>query len=114
MVAGTELRSTPGYEIMIISKIDFLYRTHLDQETLEVWIKEEWLAPQGSDTEPAFSEIDLARAKLITELQQDLGVNPEGVGVILNLLDQIHSLRSALAGKLQSARQEQSADPEDK
>ena len=87
---------------MIISKLDFLYRTQLDRETLEVWIEEEWLAPQGPAAEPAFSEADLARANLIRELQQDLGVNNEGVGVILSLLDQMHSLRKALAGKLRS------------
>ena len=96
---------------MIISKLDFLYRAHLDQETLEVWIEEEWLAPQGPETEPAFSEADLARAELIKELQQDLGVNSEGIGVILNLLDQIHSLRWALASKLQSTRQQPSSEP---
>jgi chaperone modulatory protein CbpM len=39
---------------------------------------------------------------------QDLGVNDEGVGVILNLLDQLHGLRRALAGTLQSVRQRSS------
>jgi hypothetical protein len=36
---------------------------------------------------------------------QDLGVNDEGVGVILNLLDQMHGLRRALANMLQSVRE---------
>ena len=52
---------------MIISKLDFLDRAQLDGETLEVWIEEEWLAPIGSATGLAFSEADLARAKLIRE-----------------------------------------------
>ena len=86
---------------MIISKLDFLDRAQLDRETLEVWIEEEWLVPSGTATEPAFSEADLARAKLIRDLIQDLGVNDEGVGVILNLLDQLHGLRKALADMLQ-------------
>ena len=73
-------------------------------ETLEVWIEEEWLVPSGTATEQAFSEADLARAKLIRDLMQDLGVNEEGVGVILNLLDQVHGLRKALADILQSTR----------
>ena len=96
---------------MIISKLEFLDRTQLDLETLEVWIEEEWLVPAGTATELAFSEADLARAKLIQDLMQDLGVNEEGVGVILNLLDQIHGLRKALADMLQSMR-EQSASPD--
>lgn len=85
---------------MIISKTEFLYRAQTDHETLQLWISEEWIAPQGPDAEPEFSEADLARASLIRNLQQDMGVNREGVGVILNLIDQIHSLRWALSEKL--------------
>ncbi|WP_373503055.1 chaperone modulator CbpM [Aestuariivirga sp.] len=85
---------------MMITRTDFLYRARLDDATLEVWISEEWLSPQRTDTELRFSEADLARATLIRELQHDLGVNREGVGVILNLVDQLHGLRRALAGKL--------------
>ncbi len=81
---------------MIISKLDFLSRTQLDQETLEVWICEQWLIPDETAGEPAFSEIDLARAKLIRDLKQDMGVNDEGIGIILDLLDQVHSLRQAM------------------
>jgi len=90
---------------MIISKQEFLARAQLDRETLEVWIEEEWLVPSGTAAELAFSEADLARARLIRDLIQDLGVNDEGVGVVLNLLDQLHGLRKALAGLLQSVRQ---------
>ena len=90
---------------MIISKMDFLDRAQLDHETLEVWIEEEWLVPIGIATDLTFSEADLARAKLIRDLKQDLGINDEGVGVILNLLDQVHGLRRALAEMLQSMRE---------
>jgi chaperone modulatory protein CbpM len=85
---------------MIITKTEFLLRTHLDQQTLEIWIQEEWLSPEQADPEPLFSEADLARAGLIRDLQGDLGVNKEGVGVILHLVDQIHSLRWALSNRI--------------
>jgi chaperone modulatory protein CbpM len=94
---------------MIISKQDFLDRVQLDRETLEVWIEEEWLVPGGTATEPAFSEGDLARARLIQDLMQDMGVNDAGVGVILNLLDQLHGLRKALADLAETARQQPAA-----
>lgn len=90
---------------MIINRSEFLYRAQLDRETLEVWVAEEWLIPIATESEPAFSEADLARAELIRDLKQDLGVNDEGVGVILNLLDQVHSLRTVLAEVLQSVRE---------
>ena len=96
---------------MIISKLDFLYRAQLDQETLEVWIEEEWLVPGETGGEPAFSEADLARAKLIRDLTHDMGVNTEGVGVILNLLDQMHSLRKAMAD-MQLAMRERPVPPD--
>jgi chaperone modulatory protein CbpM len=93
---------------MIISKPDFLDRAQIDHATLEMWIEEEWLVPGGTATELAFSEADLARAKLIRDLMHDLGVNEEGVGVILNLVDQMHGLRKALAGILQSVQERSS------
>ena len=96
---------------MIISKLDFLYRAQLDQETLEVWIEEEWLVPGETAGEPEFSEADLARAKLIRDLKHDMGVNDEGVGIILNLLDQMHSLRKAMAHMVPAMR-ERSTSPD--
>jgi chaperone modulatory protein CbpM len=44
-----------------------------------------------------FSDIDVARARLIQDLKSDFGVNDEGVDVVLHLMDQLHGLRRALA-----------------
>ena len=85
---------------MMISRSDFLLRMRLDDVTLDVWIVEEWLLPQRIEDDELFTEADLARAQLILDLQRDLGVNREGIGIILNLLDQVHGLRQALAAKL--------------
>lgn len=82
---------------MTISQTEFLTLTKLDRATLEVWLDEEWLLPLENQDQPSFTEADLARAALIGELQRDFGVNLEGIGLILNLLDQVHSLRKALA-----------------
>lgn len=89
---------------MIISRLEFLHRAGLDQETLQVWIEEQWLIPSSTAHDQAFSDADLARAELIRELRHDFGVNDEGVGVVLALLDQVHSLRNALAETLVSVR----------
>ena len=40
--------------------------------------------------------MDVARAQLIRDLTGAMGVNSEGVGIILSLLDQIHGLRRTL------------------
>jgi chaperone modulatory protein CbpM len=87
---------------MIITRLEFLERARIDPPTLDVWIEEEWLIPARSAQEPVFSEADLARAKLIRDLTDDMGVNAEGVGVALHLLDQLHGLRRAMAEVLKA------------
>ncbi len=82
---------------MTFALAEFLVHTKLDRETLDVWIEEGWLIPGGSGAAHEFYEADLARAHLIRDLIEDMGVNAEGVGVVLNLLDQLHGLRSVLA-----------------
>lgn len=89
---------------MMISRSEFLTRIETDDVTLDLWVMEEWLLPQRAADEVVFSDADIARAKLILELQHDLGVNREGVGIILNLLDQVHGLRQALAGKVSTKK----------
>ncbi len=83
---------------MIYKRTEFLQQTGLDDYTLQVWLTEEWIIPAQADQDIAFSEADLARARLIRELDADMGVNPQGIGVVLHLLDQVHSLRKALSG----------------
>jgi chaperone modulatory protein CbpM len=87
---------------MMINKREFLVRAQLEDTTLEAWIHEEWLVPAESSGEPTFSDADVARVQLIRDLKNDLGVNDEGVGVILNLVDQVHGLRRVLTELLKS------------
>jgi len=91
----------------MITEREFLERARLDRATLTIWIEEEWLVPGRAEPEFAFTEMDLARANLIRDLKDKMGVNDEGLGVILHLLDQMHTLRRALAHALTSARERQ-------
>ena len=75
---------------------DFLLRARLDAASLEAWIEAGWLVPRRAGPERVFSELDLARAWLIRDLRDDMGVNDEGIAVALGLLDQVHGLRQAL------------------
>jgi len=71
---------------------DRLRRLRLQATMLEAWVSAGWIAPEA----PEYSEADLARACLIRDLREAMGVNDEGVEVALDLLDQIHGLRRAL------------------
>jgi chaperone modulatory protein CbpM len=73
---------------------EFLRQAGLDVKVLEAWIAAGWLLPRGDGRE--FSEIDLARARLIHDLRDDFGVNDDGISVVLNLLDQLYGLRRTL------------------
>ena len=89
---------------MTISRREFMMRAQLDDATLTAWISEEWIIPHSAAAEPAFAEVDVARAELIRDLRHDLDVNDAGIGVILNLVDQVHGLRRTLAELLQDRR----------
>jgi chaperone modulatory protein CbpM len=94
----------------MITEREFLERTQLDRATLSIWIEEEWLIPDRTAHQLAFTDMDLARANLIHDLKDKMGVNDEGLSVILHLLDQMHALRRALADTLKSAREQQSSE----
>jgi chaperone modulatory protein CbpM len=86
----------------MIEAQEFLALIRADAGALERWIDAGWLAPVQDESGRGFTEVDVARAHLIRELRDDLGVNDDGVSVILDLLDQMHGLRWALRELLQA------------
>ncbi len=88
----------------MISAQEFLLRARLEQRSLEAWIAAGWLIPPQTEPELAFSDMDVARAQLIRDLRDDLGVNEEGISVVLHLLDQVHGLRRSMQGLLDAMR----------
>jgi chaperone modulatory protein CbpM len=87
---------------------EFLNRARLEAGALEHWIAAGWLV-LSSEGSANFTEADVARAELIHDLQRDLGVNEEGIGVILDLIDQLHGMRRTLANLLSAMH----AQPDD-
>ncbi|MDI3562560.1 MerR family transcriptional regulator [Bradyrhizobium sp. Arg816] len=73
---------------------EFADRSHLDSSTIEAWLNAEWLVAHRPGLQ--FSEQDLARAHLIQDLKGDLGVNDDGIALVLYLLDQLYGLRCLL------------------
>lgn len=75
---------------------DLIAIVRIDRQTLEIWVESGWLQPVRRQPQPEYSELDLARARLVADLIGPLGVNAEGVEIILDLLDQVHGLRGAM------------------
>jgi chaperone modulatory protein CbpM len=88
----------------MISIQEFSLRTRVEHRSLEAWIAAGWLIPPQTEPELAFSDVDLARARLIRDLHDDLGVNDEGISVILHLIDQVHGLRRSMEALLDELR----------
>lgn len=76
---------------------EFLLRARVASDAVDMWVDAGWLAPGGVRGEWTFSEIDLARTRLIQDLTGDFGVNDEGIPIILGLVDQLHGLRRMLS-----------------
>lgn len=75
----------------------FCRRAGISTSELEIWVSAGWLRPAGEPaTAATFTEADVARALLVHDLRRRMGVNDAGVDVILELIDQLHGVRSAL------------------
>jgi chaperone modulatory protein CbpM len=88
----------------MITVQEFLLRVRVEHRSLEAWIAAGWLIPPQTEPELMFNDVDLARAQLIRDLREDLGVNDEGVSVILHLIDQMHGLRCTMHELLNEVR----------
>lgn len=63
---------------------------------LEHWIAERWVLPEASGEGWHFTELDVARVRLILELRHELRIDEDALPVILSLLDQVYGLRRQL------------------
>jgi chaperone modulatory protein CbpM len=76
---------------------------HLGEEVLIEWIRQDWVHPIDGEHE-TLDEEDLARARLILELRETMGVNDESIPIILHLLDQLHALRLQVSERIRKNR----------
>jgi len=81
---------------MGMSREQFLATSGARVHKLEFWLEQKWLIPEATDTGEGFTDREVARARLIQDLETDFGVNSEGIDIILHLIDQLHGMRRAL------------------
>jgi len=63
---------------------------------LRMWVREGWMKPSAGKEGPVFDELDVARARLICELKQDMGIRNDVLPVVLSLIDSLHQTRRDL------------------
>ena len=76
-------------------------RFSLDEEIITRWMSTDLLSP-ADPAGPLFDEEDLARIRLIIEIQETYSSNDESIELILHLIDQIHALSAEVRGLKES------------
>jgi len=61
-----------------------------------------WISPLVIDGHPVLRDVDISRANLVADLTDELGINDEGIDVVLELLDQLYGLRLAFSTLLEA------------
>ncbi len=65
-------------------------------ERLSYWMEMGFVVPEREDGEPQFADIDVARVRLLYELETDLALDADSIALLLSLLDQVYALRSRM------------------
>jgi chaperone modulatory protein CbpM len=63
----------------------------IEIQVITHWIEKEWIIP-AEPNDKSLDREDLARINLIKNLTEELGVNEEGIPIILHILDQLYNL----------------------
>ena len=91
-----------------MTTLDELLRLHgkLTAVHVERWVARGVLRPRSEADAWVFEQVDVARARLLAELADDIGLDDDTVEVVVGLVDQVHTLRGQL-GLLAQAIAEQ-------
>ena len=79
-----------------MNEVEFCLKLEIDAPVLAVWVEQGWLIPDTTGPEAQFRDADFARGRLILEMTRDMGVNEAGVDLVMELVDQLHSLRRTM------------------
>ena len=81
-----------------MTTLDQLLQLHRQLTVVHVerWVRLGLLRPAGEDDDWTFEAVDVARARLLAELTGDLGFDEESLETVVDLVDQVHTLRRQL------------------
>jgi chaperone modulatory protein CbpM len=98
-MSPTAFNVTIVEEELQLSLLELCRATRAPEEQIRTWVVEGVLEPVGtSPQEWRFAGASLRRARLALTLTQELEINPPGVALALDLLEQIAALRAQQRG----------------
>jgi chaperone modulatory protein CbpM len=94
---------TPAFDVRVVEDeiqltlLELCQASGAPRERIMTWVSEGMLEPSG-DRPPdwRFTGVSLRRTRLACRLEQDLELNPPGVALALDLMDEIMKLRAEL------------------
>jgi len=89
-----------------MNDIEFCRVLEIETATLNLWVEERWIIPGGDHGMLYYGDADLARGRLILDLLKNMGVNDAGVDVVVDLVDQLHTLREQMRSVMDAIRQQ--------
>jgi chaperone modulatory protein CbpM len=97
-----------------MTTLDELLRTNRRLTIIHVerWVARGLLRPVGPAEDWNFEQIDVARACLLAELADDIGLDDDTVEAMVGLIDQVHTLRAQLGLLGQAIAEQPSATRE--
>lgn len=91
----TLIRGAIVEEEVLLTLVELCQACNAEEEHVRAWVFEGVLEPIGeSPQEWRFKGDSLRRARLAWRLSHDLDINPPGVALALDLLDEIATLRA--------------------
>ena len=81
-----------------MTTLDELLGVHGRLTTVHVerWVQRGLLRPTAEGDAWIFETVDVARARLLAELADEMGFDEEAVETVIDLVDQVHTLRRQL------------------
>ena len=81
-----------------MTTLEELLRVHGRLTTVHVerWVERGLLRPSADGEAWIFEPVDVARARLLADLADEMGFDDEAVETVVDLLDQVHTLRRQL------------------
>lgn len=84
-------------EDLQLTLVELCRASQAPEEQVHAWVVEGLLVPEGaSPAEWRFHGAALRRARLAATLARELEINPPGVALALDLIDEIESLKARL------------------
>jgi len=82
---------------MAFSEEDLIVQVEqLSVQRMHKWIRLGWVRPERREGAALFHDVDVARVRLLRDLEYELEFDEDTLPVVLSLLDQVHDLRHEL------------------